>query len=348
MKTGLNITELAQRIEANRELKQDYIAPTEKISVELDDDGTFLLDGIAPEARFPILETAHDQIASRLNIPARYYDRMRSDAPDLLAANVNSWFVLRPEQRMIRTLGGDARAFLSNRYNRIENEEIAEVALPILADIPDVKIVSAEITERRMYIQAVTPRVQGEVKRGDVVQAGVVISNSEIGYGAVRVAAMDYRLVCLNGMISADQLRVNHVGRRIEDNSELWADDTLQADDRAVLLKVRDMVRAAVDETRFRERLGRMSELAEGRITGHPERAVEVLAKKVGANETETGGILRSLIQGGDLSAWGMLNAVTAQAHDAVSYDRSVEFEVAGGKLMNLSKKEWSEVLEAA
>ena len=58
-------------------------------------------------------------------------------------------------------------------------------------------------------------------------------------------------------------------------------------------------------------------------------------------------GILRSLIEGGDLSAWGLLNAVTAQAHTA-EYDRAVEFEAAGGTLLTLAPTEWSRMLEAA
>ena len=69
----------------------------------------------------------HDQIGSRAGIPAKYYDRMLTEAPDLLATNVNAWHRINPARRMVRTLGGDARSFLSDRYNRIENEEIAKV-----------------------------------------------------------------------------------------------------------------------------------------------------------------------------------------------------------------------------
>jgi len=346
MKTGLNLVELAQKIQAQQELKRDMIVDTSSVHMLVQGDGkTSLAVG---DAGFPILETAHDQIGSRLAIPSKYYDRMRTEAPELLATNVNNWFHQNPERRMVRTLGGDARAFLSDRYQRIDNAEIAEIVLPVLADIPDVRIVSSEITERRLYIQAVSPRVEGEVKKGDVVQAGVVISNSEIGMGSASVAAMDYRLVCLNGMISADKFRAYHIGRRIEDDAALWADDTRKIDDRAVLLKIRDMVRAAVDAVRFRERIAKMSGLAETQVTGDPAKAVEVLAKTIGATDGERGGILAALIKGGDLSAWGMLNAVTAQAHTVPSYDRAIEFEAAGGTLLDLPSSDWRRILEAA
>lgn len=347
MMKGISLTELAQKIEVNKELKHDYIAPASALELQAA-DGVVRLS--APgQLPLPVKSVAHDQIGQFVNVPAKYYDRMLAEQPQLLVENVNTW--LRTEQkrkRMVRTLDGDVRAFLSNSYQRIENEEIAEIALPILAEIPDVQIVSAEITERRLYIQAVSPRLQGEVKKGDVVQAGVVISNSEIGLGSVSIAALDWRLWCLNGAVASEVYRQYHVGRKIEDNAALWADDTKKADDRAVLLKVRDMIKAAVTEKYFHERLEKMQGLTSLNVVGDPAKAVEVLAKKVGAGVEEQGGILRSLINGGDLSAWGLLNAVTHQAHSAKSYDRAVEFEAAGGQLLDLSRKEWAEVLEAA
>ena len=348
MQTGLNLVDLAKKIEANKQLKHDLIAETAAVRMEIDADGRPGLL-IPDQGTFPIMPVAHDQISGRLNIPARYYGRMQTEAPDLLAANVNRWFVENSEKRMIRTLGGDVRAFLSNRYQRIENEEIASVVLPVLADIPEVSFVSAEITYRRMYIQAVTPRLQGEVRVGDVVQAGVIISNSEVGLGSVTIAPMVYRLACLNGMITSDsRFTARHVGARIDNTEALWSDEAKRADDRAVLLKVRDVVRAAVSEVTFSDTLDRMRGLTQIRVKGDPAAAVEVLAKKVGATEDERGGILRALIEGGDLSGWGLINAITHQAHTAKNYDRCVEFEVMGGQLLNLPKKEWAEILEAA
>jgi hypothetical protein len=356
MKTGLTLSQLAAKIEAQRDLKHDLIAPTTDIRMDLSRDDTAERPVITLQAAgtsYPILPLAHDQIGSHTGIPAKYYDRMAAEAPELLVRNVNTWlhFADPGERRMLRTLGGDLRAFLSNRYQRIENEEIAQVALPILADMPGVQIVSAEVTERRMYIQAVTPRITGEVKKGDAVQAGVIISNSEVGHGAVSVAPIVYRLVCLNGMVIPDaKLRSYHVGRLVESSEALWAQDTIQADDRAVLLKVRDTVRGALDEALFQKRVARMTELTEVQFatTASIERGVEVLAKKIGATDTERGGILQALIRGGDLSAWGMLNAVTAQAHTADNYDRGVELETVGGRLLNMARSEWREILEPA
>jgi hypothetical protein len=302
---------------------------------------------VADNGDFPLQPLAHNQIAGRTLVPIKYYDRMLTSAPELLARNVNHWFKANPEKRMLRTLRGNGRAFLSNRYQRIDNDAIAEVALEVLSDLKGVEIVSSNVTDRHLYIQFVVPMITGEVKVGDPVQAGGIISNSEVGLGSVSVAGLIWRLICLNGMKTQDAFRRNHVGRQVEEGELEWSDDTKKSDDATVLLKVRDMVKAVVDETRFKTQLAKLQGLTVPKITGDPAKAVEVLSQKIDATETEKGSILRKLIEGGDLSAWGCINAVTALAHDA-DYDRAVELEAAGGKLVEIKDAEWTEVLQAA
>jgi hypothetical protein len=339
---------MAQKIEGLKTMKKDFIADTSSMEMVVADKKPALL--IPSQGQFPVLPLAHNQIAARLEMPVKYYDRMAHEAPELLATNVNHWFKSSSEKRMVRTLSGNTRAFLSNKYQRIENEEIAQVALPILMNTPGLKVVSCEVTERRLYIQAVNTNIKREIKSkrvGDVVESGVVISNSEVGHGSVSVSELDWYLACLNGMIASKLMRANHVGRLIEDNNDLWADDTKKADDKALVLKVRDMITAAMDPTRFNARMDKVQSLTEVKITGSVQASVEVLGQKIGASQEETGNILKALIEGGDLSAFGILQAVTAQAHDAPSYDRAVEFEAAGGQLIELQPSEWREVLEA-
>src|SRR6185369_13257460 len=140
MLKGIDLNELARRITANKELKRDYIAPSNTIRMDVNDDGkTGLL--VPGHGNFPILPIAHRQLSSFVKIPADYYDRMKASEPDLLANNVNRWFERFPadNKRMVRTLGGDARALLSNSYQRIEHDDIADVAFPILAELKGVQ-----------------------------------------------------------------------------------------------------------------------------------------------------------------------------------------------------------------
>ena len=352
MKTGLSLTQLAQQIETNAANKEDFIVPAKHMEMIIQNGSANMMIPASSgtgEAVMPIRPIAHDQIGAYTDIPSKYYDRMLAEKPELLADNVNAWLYKRgDDKRMVRTLSGNMRSLQSNKYQRIDHEEIAEVALPVLLGVPGIKVASTEITERRMYIQVTTDRLVGEVKRGDVVQAGLVISNSETGHGAVSVKAMFYRLACLNGLILPETFRASHIGRRIDDNEDLYRDDTRAADDKAILLKVRDTVAGYLSNDFFQKKLESLQGLTEGKIEGDPSKAVEVLSKKLGATENERGGILRSLIEGGDLSRWGIVNAITHQAHAAADYDRSVEFEAMGGKLIDLPANDWREILQAA
>jgi hypothetical protein len=345
MQPGLTLTELAQKIQSQAALKKDFIAPTKRTWLDVEDKEMRLV--LENQGEFPLQPLAHRQLATWSDIPQRYYDRMRDEVPQLLANNVTEWLRRSDKSRMIRTLAGEARAYLSNSYARVDYVDVAEAALPVLYEIPGVQVVSSNITDSRLYIQAVVPTIQGQVKVGDIVQAGVIISDSEVGLGSVSVSNILRRLICLNGMKTADVFRKTHVGRQVESSEILWAEDTQRADDKAVLLKVRDMVRAAVDQHRFQQNLEKLQGLTDGR-TKSPVAAVEVLSNKFGLTDTEKGSVLNSLIEGGDLSRWGLLNAITAQAHTAPSYDRAIEFEAMGGQLIELKKDEWNEVLEAA
>ena len=270
---------------------------------------------------------------------------MRAENPELLAQNVNSWFTMTPQKRMVRTLDGNARAFLSERYRRIDNAEIAEAVLPILAEMPDVRIESCEITESKMYLKAVNPRLTAEVVPGDIVQSGILITNSEVGMGSMSIQPLVYRLVCTNGMVVNDaRTRKYHVGRGNEaaEDYTLYSSETLAADDRALLLKVRDTVRAVVDQTRFERVIEMMREAKEAKITSTDiPQMVELAAADYGLNKAEGSGVLDHLIRGGDLSLYGLSNAITRAAQDVESYDRSTEMESIGYTVLGMSRSDW-------
>jgi len=351
MKTGLSLTQLAAQIESNAAAKQDYIVPSKGLEMVVQGENVEMQVPTSDSSYsvMPIRPMAHDQIGGYTDIPAKYYDRMLAESPKLLADNVNTWLSkCTNDKRLVRALSGNMRSLHSNKYQRIDHEEIAEVALPVLLSVPGIKVASSQITERRMYLQVTTDRLVGEVKRGDVVQAGLIISNSETGHGSVSVKAMFYRLACLNGLILPETFRASHIGRRIDDNEDLYKDDTRAADDKAILLKVRDTVAGYLSSDFFTKKLEQLQGLTQQGVTGDPVKAVEVLSRKLGVTDGERGGILRSLIEGGDLSRWGIVNAVTHQAHGIADYDRSVEFEAMGGKLIDLPANDWREVLEAA
>jgi len=355
MKSGKSIVELATELQRRAEAKQDFVSPTERLQV-VQDQGAQLTEPrlqVEGQGSYHMTNHTHRQMGTWAKVPAKYYDRMRAEAPQLLASNINHWLQKSDAARMVRTLDGTARAFLSDRYRRIDNEDVAETVLPILLEPQEVQIVSCDVTDRRLYLKAVFPKIAGEIKKGDEVQAGVIISNSEIGLGSLSIQPLIYRLVCLNGMISNDHsLSRYHVGRKIEGDGEqafqLFQDTTLQADDKALMLKIHDIVRAASQRETFDAIVEKMREATQGPQLTSPVATVELLAKDHGLNEGEKQSVLENLIKGGDYSRYGVLNAATATANDHESYDRATEFENLGGKILDLTPDQWGVYAEAA
>lgn len=349
MKAGRTLQELAMEIERQNNAKADYVVQTRALTFE----GNKL---VIPEVgELTIRENAHGQIANRLKIPKAYYDRMRQEAPELLSQNVNHWFQRADERRMVRTLDGDARAFLSDRYRVLDNFEMMSAVLPVLQE-NRVDIVSTQVTEQHMYIKVLFPDVQTEVKgspqKNDVVQAGIVISNSEVGSGSLRVEPLIYRLVCTNGMIANTSMKKYHVGRgqgtSFEDVQELLRDETRMLTDKAFWMQVQDVVRSSINRDIFLAQVERLSEATEKKLEGDPVKAVELVRKQFGFTQEQGSDIMRHLIEGGDLSQWGVANAVTRTANDQEDYEAATHLERMGGRIIDLSERDWKVIAKAA
>ena len=353
MKSGRSLVDLAREIERQVATKKDLIVPSSLMRHHTDEIGAtqLIIDEPAGAQPYAVSELARRQLADKLKIPFAYLERMRTSQPALLDENVNTWLQAEEERRLVRTLDGRVRAVLSERYRRLDNHDLAEHVLPILTRLPEARFESVELTETRLYLKVVTPRVTCEIVPGDVVQAGVAIANSEVGHGTLTVWPLLFRLVCRNGLIAADSaLRKTHVGRLLEAGDEslvVFKSDTLQADDQAFFLKVRDVVEAAVSEAAFRLIADKLRRTRDIPLTGDPVKTVEVLAERYALNGDERTGVLRHLITAGDLSGYGLVNAVTGYSHEVADYDRATEFEALGGRLIELPAKEWKGLAEA-
>ncbi len=345
MKQGKSLIELCKELERQRMARKDFIADTRSLMITTNDHGQSQLDVDLGNTNqiFNVNDLAHQQIASRLQIPLKYYQKMRLEYPSLLDENINSWFNKNGERRMLRTLDTNIRAFLSDRYRRLDNLELAEAVLPIIKEMKGAEIVSADITDTHMYIKVINKKLKAEVAVNDVVQAGIVISNSEVGLGSLKVEPLIYRLVCKNGLIVKDYAQKRyHVGKQVESEEsayEIYRDETLEADDKAFFMKVQDTVRCAVDEAKFMLSVDKLRQTKQESTGDDPIKTVEILADKYVLNQNERGSILRHFIMTGDNSRFGLINAITRSSQDIEDYNRATELERLGGELLALPIK---------
>jgi hypothetical protein len=357
MKAGLLLPELAAKLREQKDRKRDFLVDTPCIRFRpAKDVPGIILEGV--NGGMEVRPVAHQQLANAVRINKKDYDFMLENAPDLLSHVINYWmgstdaklpafadFVPqeRGSRKLVRTLDGQVRAVLSDQYRPLDNIDLFSAIMPELIR-QDARVESSEITESRLYIKAVTPRLEGQVKVGQRIQGGLVASNSEVGQGGILEQELDFNLICANGMIRASVVRKRHVGRNrggddfADDVRELLSSETQRLDDQAFWAKVKDVTRALFDPKRFELRLNQYRESTERVITKEVPKVVELVGERYAFTEEEQSALLDALIKGNDYTQWGLANGVTAVSQKVKDYDRATELERVGGQLIELPK----------
>jgi len=352
MKQGRSTDDLVREIMRQAETKHDYIADTRRIEITPRGETVeMVVDG---KDTFGIKDLAHRQIGEHVKIPAVYYDKMRTEDPDLLATNINRWFKKYPAKQMIRTLDGNDRAFLSDKFRTLDNLDLAEAVLPPLQE-RGVLLVSGEVTDTRFYLKFVDKRIERDLKPGVILGRGhdhfetcspaLTISNSEVGKGSLAVLVS----ILIGGgsnliALSEKSVRKYHVGARHDIGEEVYAllsNTTKKLNDAALWATLRDVVGAAFDEAAFEATVAKLQDAKNDVIDADPTKVIEVVSKRYGFGEAERGSILKHYCQTGDFSRFGIQSAITRTAEDLDNYDTASEFEQIGGKVIELKKDEW-------
>jgi len=374
MKTGKTVTELAIEIQRQAKAKRDFVADTASLSFVADFEAPSIEGPQAPvpevslrlgnKARIPLNDIAHDQIAEHVKIPRPYYDRMRREAPHLLADNVDHWFHKNPVKRLVRTLDGRGRAFLSDKFpTDLDNIDFAEAFLPVLAK-RKLNVMSCDITEKKLYLKAVDEQLYRDVPVGykmgdgshklfDTCAPALILSNSEVGFGRLVVETGVYTGGCTNlALFAKGGMKRTHVGARHEITEgvdvEVLSEKTKRKTFEALLSQVADVIEAAFDEKVITRRLEAIEVAAGRKITAKVDDVLELTAKNYGLNDGEKESVLKHLIEGASLSQYGLHAAITRSAQDNASYDRATELEYLGGRILELPKTDWARLAEAA
>lgn len=339
-----SLMDFAQEIERRESSKADYLAPGKKMLFSADSRIGIL--GDEEHDMMKVTEYAEGQLSDRLGIPRRYYQRMKTAAPELLKENVDRWL---PDQEkmLIRTLDGTVRAVLSNGYKPIDNWLVMQAFMPVLKEYGqerEVEIKATALSDTKMYMQVIFPGISREVVKGDIVQAGITLTNSEVGAGMVDVSTFVNRVVCSNGMIGTSLLSRRHVGTRMkQEDMDIYKDDTIMAEIKSYQLRLRDTIAAALSETEF-EKLVYKFQKAEYDIMENPVETVENVTRKYSFSEAEKNKIMGNLIESGSRTRWALANSITAMAHDIESYDRAFDYEKTGHEIIELKTHEWEEL----
>lgn len=362
------LADLAALLRDQQARKVDVVTPASAVRA---DDGQMVVDAGAPSlgpdgvtmtsGAYAPTDVCDQGVADKLGIPAAYLRRLRECKPGLYDANVNGWLEGDERRFLLRCLRPDtgggpgiARAFLSDGYKIIDNLDVLMAALAGVrqAGFP-VQIDGCDLTERRMYVRVVCDQVRvmapallagyrspftgASGAENPVVFAGFVVTNSETGCGAFTLTPRLVVQVCRNGMtITRDAVRAVHLGERLDEGLVSWSGNTQDKTLALITAKTTDAVAAFLDPG-YAERAVRALERDAGHPVADPQAAVETVSQRLRFTDAQQQEIMAHFIRGGDVTAGGVMHAVTAAAQTQADADTAHEMEAAALRALEVA-----------
>lgn len=258
---------------------------------------------------------------------------------------------------------GIARAFVSDRYDIVDDLDALVAVLGAVRDTgTDVEVTRCDLTDRNMYVRVTAPQIsalaptllagyrspftdpevekqrnhgwdldrarsaagrEGLATDEPIVFAGFEIRNSEVGCGAFSIVPIITVKVCDNGLtFTREAFRKVHLGAKLEHGMIKVSEDTRRKNLDLITAQTRDAVRTFLDVDYVQRKVAELEAKAGIAITA-PEGQVKVVCKKLAFNETEADGVLSHFIRGGQLTAGGLVNAITSFSQTVPNADRA-------------------------
>lgn len=278
---------------------------------------------------------------------------------------------------LVRGLRGDdggtgvARAFLSDSFKPVDNLDVLMTALEGVRDAGlavEIPQGGCDLSEKRMYVKLWAPAVKAlapvllanyqspwgiDAERGrrmaqaeglgydegtePVVFAGFVLKNSEVGLGKFEIAPQVVVRICKNGLtIQAEAFTMQHLGVKLDEGVVKFSSDTIEKQLAVVRAKVRDAVRTFLDPGYLEHKVRQMEQSATTPVDD-PNATVEFVATKLKYDEGRQADILRHFLLGRQMTAGGVMQAVTSVAQTVADADDAAQMEADGLQAMELA-----------
>jgi len=322
----MNLQRLIEELERQKPLKWDKRANSATMQmISHENDVAFKINGDGN--LFSITKPCHQQIAERLEIPAKYYHKMETEEPELLVNNVNTWLGNMGKDFFVRGIGESVRAILSDRYRVIDHLDVLYCALNEL-QAHEAEIEDCYLSETEVNIKIKSQKLKDFIRnRDDLMIGGLLFTNSETGHKALRLEPRLFRVKCTNGMVIENMVtRQIHLGNGEDESDEM------------IYLSIRRSIKELF--SRFGEIIENLRESTEIKIS-NPQRVINNVVVQYGLSEGQKENILMAFGAEPELDQYGIANAITKAAQSEESWEKSLELERIGGKLVALSSQEF-------
>ncbi len=170
-----------------------------------------------------------------------------------------------------------------------------------------------------------------------VLFAGFVVANSEVGEGAWTVTPRIVAEICGNGLqIVADVARAVHLGSRHEEGVVRYTADTAEKELALITARARDAVATFLSPDYLLAKVCEIERKAGAQVS-HPEETVRQVARAARFSDELADAILAHFIRGGQLTAGGVMQAVTSVAQTLDDADTASDLEAQALRVMELA-----------
>lgn len=207
----ITLPEVRKKLVERENRMWDRTIPASRLKMD-ETTGEMFVERAYSTDRHPLQDQALTLLGTKLGVPANY---LRKCPEDLRAKNVNHWLRRMDNKDLfVRFDGDEIRAVLSTRYQPVSNLDVVNVFTD-----HDRYRVDFDLTPTRMVARLVAGDMRRKMGHQDLVHGGVILSNSEVGFGSLELSAFLYRVVCTNGLVIPERhtFRRIHVGNGRED-----------------------------------------------------------------------------------------------------------------------------------
>ena len=368
MKQGIGSYEaLREEVDRRARCKVDIVADVRDVEVSTDGGGIRFKKDIPIDHAYWHLHGGHalEQMFSHYGIPISYLRRIEaSESKTLIAKNLNHWFQNRNDDRANRmfrctTDGSKVTAFLSDQYGRLDDEMVMDSLDPVLDSISEYELGSCNVNDRYFNLKILLPKLQEEVKVGQIVRGGFMASNCSIGLGTLDFTRFWEVVMCKNGMVGyrlGDGVHRIHRSIRLPVGilPQYWNSSVPMAHD--IVEDLREVVTNCTSEEGFKGYIKTMRDATEGEKVRYLDRisdnlktipAVEWLGDKFNLTSAVKVRITNAFLSTGDYSKWGFVNGITNAANDHPDYDEATQLEELGGRILQFNNSQWSDIAHA-
>ena len=136
--------------------------------------------------------------------------------------------------------------------------------------------------------------------------------------------------------ITRDAVRAVHLGERHEEGIVSWSGNTQDKTLALITAKTTDAVQTFLNPA-YTERAVRAIEKDAGHPVADPPQAVETVSQRLRFTDAQQQDILTHFIRGGDVTAGGIMHAVTAAAQTQADADNAHDMESAALRALEIA-----------